>query len=88
MGYKVLHGLEGATRWFTKCERIPKGNSTKPPIYITVSLYNLLFQHLKLCMKKVFLMIGTILSEYIIADIIRDIFAYTFLINVLLNILQ
>ena len=33
-------------------------------------------------------MIYNILSEYIIADMIRDIFTYTFLINVPLSFLQ
>ena len=67
----------------TKCKRITKGNGTMTPIYI-----HCLTVHLKYFMKKVILMIGTILSEYIIADIIRDIFRYTFLINVVLNVLQ
>ena len=96
-------GLLSVTEWVTKCDKmiykvrqglqsargLLKGNGTKPAIYIhCLNVQSIIIQHLKYCMKKVFLMIGTILSEYTIADIIRDIFTYTFFINVLLNVFQ
>ena len=62
---------------------VAKRDGTKPPVYIHVSLYSLLFQNEK--MKKVFLIIGKILSEYITEDMIRDIFMIIFLTNVPLN---
>ena len=66
MIYKVRQGLQSA-------RRLQKETVQSLPYIYTVSLYSLLFKHLNYCTKFFFLMIGTILSEYIIAEIIRDI---------------
>ena len=91
MGYKVGHELQSTTRWFTKYARDYKlREDDKKRRYKASCIYTL--SHSKVyyfkiySVKKVFLMI--FLSEYIIADMIRDIFMYTFLINILLSFLQ
>ena len=96
-------GLLSVTEWVTKCDKmiykvgqglqrarvLLKGNGTKPAIYThCLTVQSIIISTFKVLYKKVFLMIGTILSEYIIAGIIRGIFTYTFLINVLPNVLQ
>ena len=93
MGYKVQQncklrqdGLQNAPE-ITNCDKITKRDGTKPPPYVYCLIVKFIISRF-IVWIKFFLMICNFLGEYIIADMIPDIFKYTFLINVPLSFLQ
>ena len=79
-------GVQNAPE-ITNCDKITKRDGTKPPPYVHCLIVKFIISRF-IVWVKFFLMICNFLGEYKIADMIPDIFKYTFLINVPLSFLQ
>ena len=72
----------------TNCDRITKRDGAKPSAYIHCLIVKFIISRFIVWKKFFWWFITFSVNKYIIADMIRDIFSYTFLINVPLNFLQ